>query len=278
MDDNGCQINLDEGEGQIQNGSVVDNIHACCSFMILTFDCIEPIVLNSNPNHYFRYLGLDWVALSCSVTTNEQTNAWEYTVSCFPRCMFNVITTPIINTAQLASELGLQLYEKSVNLDLPSSHINVLSGNFIQDNRFYSFEKSFQKNNNFTEAIYLYTNGKTLYSNTWKEIVSQVATEIPEDSLSGSTVYTFQDYQMYNRYKSRYAPEKLEQKDYYYSMFGPQFKLNTSIDIQFFSTYTMKAGNISEFNVNESFLCTSVMRDLMNPTGYETCLSMIYVE
>lgn len=276
--DDGCQIDLDQGQGQIIDGTIMDTIHSNSSYMTITFECLNPIVLNSDPNNYIRYLNINWVPLSCEVTSTEQTHAWQYKVCCIPQCLFKVISSPIRNTAQLASELGLEFYEKSKNLDLPSSHINVLSGNFILDNRYYSLEKSFQKNKNFTEGIYIYTNGRVLYSNTWKEIMSQTATELPENELSGNTRYTFQDDQMYDLYCSRCPPNVLSETDFYYNMIGQQFMLETNVEAQFFTTYTIKANNIEEFNVNESFLCISTTRDLMDPSGYTHYLAMMKIE
>lgn len=276
--DNGCQIDLDEGQGQIIDGRITDIIHSKSSYLTFTFECMEPIVLNSNPENYIRYLNINWVPLSCEMTSTEQTHAWQYKVCCVPQCLFKVISSPIRNTAQLASELGLEFYEKSKNLDLPSSHINILSGDFILDNRYYSLEKSYQKNKNFTEGIYIYTNGRVLYSNTWKEIMSQTATELSENELAGNTLYTLQDNQMYDLYCSNHAPHVLSETDYYYYMIGAQFKLQTNIDAQFFTTYTMKVNNIEEFNVNESFLCISTTRDLMDPSGYTHYLAMMNIE
>lgn len=276
--DNGCQINLDEGEGLIIEGSVTDSLYYSSSYLTLKFTCMEPITLNSNPNNYFTYLGIDWVALSCDMIGTEQSTSWEYSVSCVPRCLFTVITSPLRNTFQLASELGLQLYEKSINVELPSSHINILSGQFMMDNRFYSMEKSFVKNNNFTESIFLYTNGKVLYSNTWKEIVSQTATELSEDELPGNTLYMFQDYQMYNLYSCTHAPRPFKQVDYYQYILGSQFKLNSGTPANFLTTYTVKANNIPTFNNNESLLCTYIKRDVKNPTGFMYCLTKMYIE
>ena len=274
----GCQINLDEGEGTILKGFLKYSIHDVATYLCIKFEVLEPIVLNSDPENYITVGGVDWVPVTNNLTKREQTNMWEYELTCYPRCMFTIIDHTIKNTAELASELNLKLTDNSANLELPCPYINVLSGNFIKNNRFYSLEKSFQKNRNFNEGMYLFTDGKTLLCNTWKSIISQRAYEIPINPLAGNTLYTLVNGQMYGMYVCRRVPDSFKESDYFLNMIGQQFKLQTNLSIPFFSTCTIKPENIKEFNANESFLCIQTTQNLKSLTNCTHYLAMMKIE
>ena len=274
----GCQINLDEGEGTVIEGYIEDCIHDFASYLYIKFEVLEPIVLNSDPNEYITFYNTNWVPLTCHITKNDKTDLWEYDLKCYPKCMFTMIDHTIRTTGQLASEMGLELSGSSASLDLPCPYINVFPGNFMKNNRFYSLEKSFQEKGNFTEAMYIFTDGRYLISNTWKSIISQTAYEIPINPFSGNTLYTLINEQLYDVYACRRVPEVFKEVDYFYNMIGSQFKLETNIPVPFFGTCTIKPEHIEEFNANEAFLCIQTTKDLKSPTPYTHYLAMMKIE
>ena len=55
-DGKGCKINLDDGQGKILDGYVVDDIRAISSYLVITFESPVKLVFGADNQYYFTFL------------------------------------------------------------------------------------------------------------------------------------------------------------------------------------------------------------------------------
>jgi hypothetical protein len=273
-DGKGCQINLDNGEGRIIAGYVVDDIRAISSYLDITFESPKKLLFGADNHYYFTYLKIDWVPVSFDENTGLN-KTWHYSIRALPKPLYEYITKPCKNTSELARALKLNLSELSVNLDLPCPIINQYAGNIIQANRFYSLEKAYN-DRQLNKAVFIYLNSRELYSATWRSLTSQtaVALTFPEGT-EGTNLITYQDYQFENVFNTAHGCNVWKQKDYLGKMLGTQFKVNTTVPAVCLNTYTIKSEEIPDFDTGLSFLCTYSKRDIMEVNAFTHCFTNI---
>ncbi len=274
----GCQINLDNGEGRIIDGYVEDDIHACSSYLDITFESPNKLLFGADNEYYFTFLKIDWVPLSTDERTGTN-GTWQYNLRCLPKCVFTMITKPITNTQELGRALGLNLSTISSSLDIPCPIINQYAGNVIQSNRFYSLEMAYN-DRDFKKAAYIYVSSKSIYSATWKDMTSQTAVTLTfPEGTEGINLITYQDYQFDSVFANAYGPQVWKQYDYLGRMMGTQFKVETTVPAVFLNVYTIKSEEIPEFDTGLPFLCTYSRRNLMEVNAFVHCFTNIkYME
>lgn len=270
----GRQINLDDGEGSILDGYIVDDIYAPCSYLDIIFESEKKLLFGADTDYYFTYLEIDWVPSGFSETKGNQ-GLWHYEMTCYPRCMLFVIDKPVRNTIELARSLRLTLSPLGINRDIPCPVIGQHAGNFIQDNRLYSLEQAYLKCR-LGEATYIYVGTKTLYSASWKTMCSRTALtfEFPKNT-EGTNLLTYQDYQFDSVFSTANGPVPWKQKDFIGKMIGTQFKLETTLPAFFLNVYTIKVENIPEFDTGLPFLCTYSKRSITKVDAFTHYFSNI---
>lgn len=273
-DGKGCQINLDNGEGIILDGYVVDDIYAMSSYLNIIFETPKKLLFGADSDYYFTYMNIDWVPDTLDESTGVNA-AWHYELNCCPRPVFSMITKPAKNAQELARNLGLNLTKLSSNVDIPCPIINQYAGNVIQENRLYSLEKAYI-DRDLSKANYLYINSKAMYASTWKSMTSQTAVTLkfPENTEGGNLI-TYQDYQFQSVYACANGPYVWKQNDYIGKMIGTQFKVETSVPAVFLNVYTIKSEKIPEFDTGLPFLCTYSKRSIVETNAFVHCFSNI---
>ena len=263
----GRQINLDEGEGTILEGYAIDDIYSPCSYITLTFECSQKLTFGADVNYYLTYCNIDWVPMSFSEKTGTN-KMWHYEMCCCPKAVFKLITKPCKNTQELARALDLNLSNLSDNLELPCPIINQRAGNVIHDERFYSLEKAYRKNQ-LGEAAFIYASTKELFTSSWKKICSQTAIQLKFPSgTEGTNLPIYQDYQFDSLFTTANGPDIWKQKDYIGKMIGTQFKIETTVPAFFLNLYTIKFEDIPEFDTGLPFLCIYSKRDLVEVNAF----------
>ena len=270
----GRQINLDNGEGSILDGYVVDDIYAPSSFLNITFESQDKLLFGADSDYYFTYLEMDWVPISFSENKGNQ-GLWHYEMECYPRSLLLLVDKPVRNTIELARFLRLTLSPLSITKDIPCPVINQYAGNFIQDNRLYSLEQAANKKN-LGSALYMYAGTKRLYSTTWKAMCSQttLSFEFPENT-QGTNLITYQDYQFDSLFSTANGPVPWKQKDFIGKMIGTQFKLETTLPAFFLNVYTIKIKEIPEFDTGLPFLCIYSKRSITKVDAFTHCFANI---
>ena len=263
----GCQINLDNGEGRILDGYVIDDIFAISSYLAITFECKDKLLFGADNGYYFTYMKIDWVPLTLNECTGLN-GTWHYDLTCVPSCVFELLKKPAKNTGELASALKLNLSSVSSSLELPCSIVNQYAGNVILDSRLFSFEQAYN-DRDFSNAIYIYVSSKELFSTTWKSLTSQTALTLTfPKGTEGSNLVTYQDYQFDSIYTTASGAQVWKQKDYIGKLLGTQFKVETTIPAVCFNVYTIKLEDIPEFDTGLPFLCTYSKRNIMETNAF----------
>lgn len=266
-DGSGCQINLDNGEGRILDGYVVDDIYAVSSYLVISFESPNKLLFGADPNYYFRFLNIDWCGMSFSEKTGTN-KTWHYDMRCCPRNVFFYVTKPSNNTWELARALGLNLSDLSTSIKLPCPIINQYAGKVILANRLYSLEMAYN-NRNLNEATYIYVNSKEMYSATWKSMTSQTALPISfPKGFEGGNLITYQDYQFDSIFSCANGAEVWKQDDFIGKMIGTQFRIDTTVPAVFLNVYTIKSEEIPEFDTGLPFLCVYSKRKLNEINAY----------
>lgn len=265
--DAGQQINLDVGQARILEGYIEDDIFAISSYLHIKFESPVKLLLGADNKYYFTYMGIDWVPMTLDECRGIQ-DPWQYEVNCCPKCIYTYIQKPYSNTAELARNMGLKLNGVSANLKLPCPIINQYAANIVQDNRFYSLEKGMVEGN-IGKGIYIYVNSNEMYSNTWRNMISQTATtfEFPKGT-EGQHLVTYEDYQFYNLFAAANGPDVWRQNDYIRRMIGPQFKIETTLAAAPFNVYTIKLEDTPEFDTGLPFLCIYSRKDINEFSGF----------
>lgn len=274
MSKKGRQINLDNGEGNVLDGFIVDDVCSPCSWLDITFETSEKLLFGADADYYFTYVDIDWVPFSFTETVSVN-KTWHYEMSCYPKAVFALIEKPLKNTIELARVLGLNLAPTSLNLELCCPTIHEFAGNFVQDNRHFSFEKNFIRDK-LGDTTYMYVGGKQLYSSTWKSMCSKQALslEFPKET-AGSNLISYQDYQFNSVFHTVHEPIAWKQNDFIEKMIGVQFKIETTIPAFFLNVYTIKIEDIPEFDTGLPFLCTYSKRSITEVNAFVHCFSNI---
>ncbi len=277
-DGKGCQVNLDNGQGKILEGYVIDDIRAISSYLVITFEVPVKLLFGADNHYYFTFLKIDWVPVSFDECTGLN-HTWHYSIRALPKPVFEYITKPCKDTSELARALKLNLSDLSESLPLPCPIINQYAGNIIQANRLYSLEKAYNERH-LNKAAYIYLNSKELYSATWRSLTSQTAVTLTfPEGTEGTNLITYQDYQFDNIFSTAHGPAVWKQQDYISKMLGTQFKVDTTMPAICLNVYTIKSEEIPEFDTGLSFLCVYSKRDIMKVNAFTHCFTNInYME
>lgn len=274
----GRQINLDEGEGQIGQAFLTDDFFACSSFLEIVFECDKKCSFGPDVGYYFTYQGIDWIPYSFSESTGANMN-WHYEMSCCPKCLYMVINEPITSTQKLARSLRLNLTNESSDLEIPCPIINQFAGNFIQDSRFYSFEKNMVRKR-LDDAVYIYAGTDKLLSIKWHNLLHQTATtmKFEEQSIPGGDKIVFQNDSVENCFCLTHQPVAWNQRDYLAKFMGPKFTIHTAAAAEFLRVYTMKFEEIPEFDTGLPYLCIYSRKNLLEANAFVHCFANIDFE
>lgn len=267
QDGKGQQINLDNGQARIVEGYVEDSIYSICSYLVIKFVSPAKLLFGADNAYYFTYMGIDWVPMTLDESKGIQ-EAWQYEVTCCPKSVFTYITKPVSNTIELARNMNLNLSEVSSNLKVPCPIINEYAADVIQENRLYTFEQACV-GGDVGDAIYIYVNSVNMYSNTWRNMISQTAISLTfPKGTEGDNLITYEDYQFHGLFAAANGARVWKQNDYLTRLMGPQFKVQTSIPAAPFNVYTIKSEEIPEFDTGLSYLCIYSRKDIMDVTGF----------
>lgn len=273
----GCEINLDEGQGEVLRAVLIDDILGVCSSVEIEFYSQNKLTFDNSKTHYFTYDGIDWIPASISETAGTN-GGWTYIAMAYPRQIHIPIFKPCLTTADLAASMGLKLSPDSQILKIKCPIINIYSGNLIQEIRKQSFDDAYI-NRNFGDAYFIYISSKYLYSTTWKTMVASQALELtdPLPILKGqNTVRHIQD-RVLTDFRTAVNPEPWSQNDYLYKMMIDKFEIKSSAPSIFSKMYTMKFTDSSELDMNDKYMCVHSEYDATNTDGATCSFAKIWL-
>ena len=263
----GQQINLDNGEGKIISGCILDDIRNVCTSLEIVFECPQPIVFDEEGQNYFTFRMIDWIPISYKMTCTNQ-DTYNYIVTAMPKPVKMPILKSCINSRILASEMNVELLEGSVSLPIYSPVINLYAGQMIREIRRQELNKGYV-NQDIGSCGYFYFNSTNLLSLTWKMMMGADARELQNDPLIvGNDIVQFIDDRTYSEFESHCGAEVWTQKDFLNRILGRKFDISTTAPAYFLSTYSIHFSNSSLFDNNMKFLCIRTQSDIMNPTGF----------
>lgn len=263
----GKQINLDEGEGQVQEGRISDDIRLPCCALTIKFDCDNKLNFSNDNQCYFTYKDYDWIPIVNNETFTSH-NTWHYEIIAHPKQCFQYITKPAENTMMLARAMNLQLTEESSSLELRCPIINYYSAPLIQEYRRQYLNLAYI-NGKMGDAYFIYFDSKNMYSVTWRQLVNQKALSLQDYSfMQGQNVVSFIDDQIQEYFQSNFGAKYLTQVDYLKRMFGKKIQIRTATPGYFARMYTIKFTDNDALDQTESFLCVRTEQDINEGAGF----------
>ena len=276
--DSGRQINLDEGEGRIVNGVWSDDIRGLCSQLQMEFMCKNKLYFNDTYMTYFTYNNIDWVPVSVSEIMASDGN-WTYNVIAYPKSIYKPIYQPCLDTATLASALGLLLSPTSEILKIKCPVINMYSGYLIKEVRRQSFNNA-ALSGDLGNAYFIYIDSKYLHSITWKKLIASNALDltVPTEIVQGTDIVKHVQDEIITDFKITQHPKVWHEEDFLYRIMKDKFDIFSTYPTYFANMYTMKFGNTSVFDQTQKFLCIRSSFEFTKANGYTNTFARISLE
>ena len=270
----GLQINLDNGEGRIIEGSIVDSIFEPCTTLDISFECQIRLMFTADNRNYIRYKSCDFIPISYSeVYTPNKT--WHYEMSCVPLTVGMYLTKAYENTRQLATSMELELLDGSDALPLKCPLINLHAGEVIQQLRKFHFDDAYMKGD-MKESYFIYCNSKKLMSVKWgKLIASEMRPLVDTPLMMGNNKIFNIDQRLKNHFHSEKLWKPWNQADYLKKLLGKFVEIETPIPVAFPAVYTIKFSDTQFFDKNVPYLCVRTEQDIMRPDGFTNTFAEI---
>lgn len=263
----GRQINLDEGIGQVEKGTITDDIRLPCCELAITFDSPYKLYFSNDNQCYFTYKNYDWIPVILNEGFTNH-NTWHYNIIAHPKQAFQYITKPTLNTMALARAMNLTLTSESVSLELKCPVINYYSAPLIQEYRRQYFNTAYNTGR-MGDAYFIYFDSKNMYSVTWKQLVNQKALSLEDYSLvQGQNIVTFIDDQINEYFDSNYGARVLEESDYLKRILGKKIQIKTATPGYFARMYTIRFADNNALDQDKSFLCVRSECNINEGAGF----------
>ena len=261
----GCQIDLDAGQGQIISGVIIDDIRSPCTQLSIVFESFNKLTFSTMSTNYFSYFAKEWCPQSFSETMCPD-GRWHYEMDCLPFQASIEVMSPFANIRDLVSEVGLELTVNSDALEIEYPTIGLTVAELVAELRRREFEKAFLKRQ-MGDAWILYFNSDCLMSMKWSKMLKNQAKELvsPSGMQGSNTVISVDSYRK-GCYQCSKLWEKWKQSDFLKRMLGEFIEIETPTPSIFLDTYTMKFADGTEFERNETYLCVRVERDVSDIT------------
>jgi len=276
IEDPGCQINLDKGQGRIINAKWCDDIRAVCSLLVIEFSCTDKLYFSESGDTYLTYLNIDWIPTVNSEIPTSDGN-WRYNCRCAPKSIYTYVHTPCLNTSLLANALGLQLLPSSEILDIKCPVINMRAGLLMQEFRRQSFNDAFLSQD-FGNAYFIYINSQYLYSVTWKTLMNSEAFLLQSNELlvGQNTIKHVSD-NIETEFKTAVNPQVWKQDDFLFKMFREKIDVIGPYPGAFTKMYSITFSDSSDLDMNEKFMCIHSSRDLKKPSGCVSTFARVFL-
>ena len=172
MADGGLQIDLDSGKGLVTKGRIYDKIVNPCTMLEIEFNCEDLLLFHPNDENYFRYLTLEWVPLKSEFGHTSEGTYW-YHLEAIPKQMFTFIDKPCPDIQTLATVMGLDLGDNSVNLPIKCPVLGLPAYAFIRTVRLQSFNDA-AVDNQMGDAFFIYCNSHTMTAMKWDTMINKI--------------------------------------------------------------------------------------------------------
>lgn len=256
----GCQINLDNGEGRILAGKIVDCILNPCTTLNISFISPWKCIFRSDSSCYFTYNSIDWIAevYDEGVSTESQ---FIYNVVAIPRNAYNNIITAYSDACTLGNAAGLSFIGDNVDFDICPLNFNLVQT--MQMQMLYMFEKGYNEQNIMDSAI-LYCDSKNFHSQKLSNILLQKSKELNTPYLmQGQSKIKFSDDTIRQELASHRNPENWTLLDYFNRLFINKFEIAGTQNYLFLNSYTIAFDDTDSFNLSGKYV---LVRNEMNLT------------